>query len=144
MPAPSKLPSVDEIEALLNLGHTYEEIGKMYDSTRTAVHKKLSRSGKLRRQPTYRDLVPWKVLPEHRTGSVMRRVRSLAAKQLGKRLEPSEERLLDEWLLGMEEAGVILNYHPEAPSNAASANGGFYYSPRRPGEVGLFRAPDSE
>lgn len=144
MPAPSKLPSVDKIEALLNLGHTYEEIGAMYDVTRTAVHKKVSKSGKLRRQPTYRDMLPWKVLPEHRTASVMKRVRALAAKQLGKSIDINEERLLDEWILGMNESGVILNYHPEAPSNVASAKGGFYYSPRREGEVGLFRVPDPE
>lgn len=74
----------------------------------------------------------------------MRRVRSLAAKQLGKELDHSEQRLLDEWLIGMNEANVILNYHPEAPPNDASANGGFFYSARREGESGLFRTPDAE
>src|SRR5699024_8113254 len=90
---------------------------------------------------TYRDLVPWKVLEVHRTACLMKRVRSLAARQLGKTLDPTEVRLLNEWILNLSTKNLILDYHPAAPRNDASSTGGFYYAVRKPGEKGLFRAP---
>lgn len=141
MPANRKLPPIEELERLYREGHTYAEIGDMYGATKTAVSKKFERAGRTPKRVTYRDLLPWKIAPEHRNAALMRRVRAMANKQSGIAISVNEERLLAEWITGMTEAGMILNYHPEAPPNAASTAGGFYYSPRKNGEAGLFRLP---
>lgn len=144
MPAPRKLPAVNEIEKLYREGHTYEEIGAMFSVGKSAVYRALSRANRIAKAPDYRDIVPWKVEEAHRGSGVMTRIRDLVSKQQGLPLSPNSERLLSEWLSGMEERGVVLNYHPEAPPNAAAQAGGFYYSPRLPGEEGYFRAPGLE
>lgn len=144
MPAPRKLPPVEEIEALYRKGHTYEEIGAMFSVGKSAVYRALSRNNRITKAPDYRDILPWKIEEQHRGTGIMARIRDLVNKRQGLPLAPNQERLLEEWLSGMEEEGVILNYHPEAPPNAAASTGGFYYSPRLPGEEGIFRAPGTE
>lgn len=143
MAAPRRLPPVEELERLVAL-HTYEEVGQMYGVGRSAVYRALSRANRIKKAPDYRDVVPWAVEEQHRGAGVMRRIRELVKKQQGIPLSTAEERLLNEWIEGMLKEGVILNYHPEAPPNAAASTGGFYYSPRREGEEGLFRSPDPD
>lgn len=142
MAKPRKLPPIEVLEDLI-VSHTYQEVGDMYGVGRSAVYRALSRANKVKKVPDYRDVLPWRIELEHRGSGVMSRIRDLVKKQQGVQLSANEERLLKEWIEGMEKEGVILNYHPEAPPNAAATTGGFYYSPRRPGEEGLFREPDS-
>lgn len=143
MPAHRKLPPIEEVERLYNAGKTYQEIGDMFGASKTAAAKMLERKGRTPKRITYRDLLPWKVEEEHRGAAVMRRVRTMAQKQQGVPVTAESERLLAEWILGLEESGMILNYHPEAPPNSASSAGGFYFSPRLPGEQGYFREVES-
>lgn len=144
MARPQTLPAVNEIERMLREGMTYAEIGAKYNVTPSAVYKKLKTYGNPPKMPTYRDILPWTIEREHMATAPMKRIRTLVAKQSGKPVDAADERLLEDWIAGMEHAGVVLNYHPEAPINVASSKGGFYYSPRRPGEEGIFRAPGSE
>lgn len=141
MSAIRKLPDATTLVRLRRNGWTLDQIAEEYGVTRTAVWKALERSGNTNPLPSYKDLVPWKVEQEHRGTAAMARIRSLVKQQQGVPLREGEAKLLKEWLAGMEDAGVILNYHPEAPSNAASTKGGFYFSPRQLGEKGLFREP---
>lgn len=141
MPTPKKLPDTTTLVRLRRKGWTLDKIAEEYGVTRTGVWKALERSGQTNPLPTYKDVIPWKVSPEHQTTAVMVRVRSLVRQRQGLPLPEGEERLLSEWLRGMEESGVVLNYHPEAPANAASTKGGFYYVPREPRDKWIFREP---
>lgn len=141
MSAIRKLPDMTTLVRLRRNDWTLDEIAEEYGVTRTAVWKALERGGKTNPLPNYKDIIPWRVEPEHRSTAVMVRIRSLVKQRQGLPLPEGEERLLKDWLLGMEEAGVVLNYHPEAPANAASSKGGFYYSPREERDEWIFRVP---
>lgn len=139
MPAYRKLPPIEEIERMYQSGMTYKEIGAAHGVSVSAVSKEMSRKNRTPKKITYHDLLPWRILPEHTGTAIMRRVRTLALKRQGIAVSEDHDRLLAEWISGMAESGLVLNYHPEAPPNAASSAGGFYYSPRRDGEEGLCR-----
>lgn len=141
MPTPRKLPDTTTLVRLRRNGWTLDRIAEEYGATRTGVWKALERAGKTNPMPTYRDVIPWRISPEHQDTGIMVRIRALVRQRQGVPLPEGEERRLKEWLQGMNEMGVVLNYHPEAPANAASTKGGFYYVPREPGDEWIFRKP---
>lgn len=141
MPAVRRLPDITMLRRLRNNGWRLKEIASEYGVTEAAVWKALERAGETEPIPTYKDLIPWDVAKEHRTTAVMERFRSITRQRRGIPLEPAEERLLARWLDGLEENGVVVDYHPDAPPNAASRKGGFFYAPREPSDEWIVRQP---
>ena len=141
MPTPRRLPDTTTLLRLRRNGWTLDKIAAEYGVTRTGVWKALERSGQTNPVPTYKDVIPWTINAEHQATAVMVRIRSIVRQRQGEILPGTQARLLSEWLRGMEESGVVLNYHPEAPANAASAKGGFYYVPRESNDKWFFRVP---
>lgn len=141
MPAVRKLPDTATLRRLRNNGWKLAEIAAEFDVSEGAVWKALNRGGAQEPRHTYRDLIPWDVAPEHRTVAVMDRFRSIVKQRRGILLRENEERLLSEWLEGLEESGMVVAYHPDAPANAASSKGGFYYVPKLPSDEWIVRKP---
>jgi hypothetical protein len=124
-----------------NNGWRLADIAAEYGVTEGAVWKALNRAGVDDPRPTYRDLVPWDIDEKHRTTAVMARLRSITKQRRGQLLGEQEERLLSDWLEGLEENGLVVAYHPAAPPNSASRKGGFYYVPRSPADEWIIRQP---
>lgn len=142
MPAVRKLPPANVLRQMRLKGMKLKEIAAEYDVTEPAVWRAMERAGLIAQRETFKDFLPWRVAPEHKTTAIMERLRTMLKQKNGETTTDTEERLLREWIEGLMANDVILNYHPEAPANAASSKGGFYYSPRTPEDgTAVFRAP---
>ncbi|HXD27453.1 MAG TPA: hypothetical protein VN621_01715 [Arthrobacter sp.] len=93
---------------------------------------------------TYRDILPWVVAPEHKPAAIMWRFRTILKQREGREIPANEQRLLNNWLKTMKDSNVVVNYHPEAPSNAASKRGGFYYVERKASDDWIIRRPPTD
>lgn len=145
MPAPRKLPDNTTLRQLRAQGWKLKQIAKEYGVTQAAVWKALERAGFTDRKETYRDILPWDIDVRHRSTAITQRIRALMRRNRGVTLTPSEEHLLNTWLQAMENNGVVLDYHPDAPENDASRIGGFFYTPRLPEDGdGFIRMPKEE
>lgn len=141
MPTVRRLPDARALRNLREQGWTLDQIGKEFGVKRAAVWSALNRGGFVDRQPTYADVLPWKIADEHKALSIMRYFRLLAKKKAGQLLSDNDSQNLQNWLDQLEEHGVVIAYHPDAPPNAASQKGGFYYVPREPTDKGIVREP---
>lgn len=141
MPAPRPLPDVPELRRLRSRGWTLQDIAGEYGTTPEAVWRSLERIGFATAAPTYRDVLPWRIAAEHVHTAVMRHFRALARVQAGRTLDEASRQNLERWLDGLERDRVVVNYHPEAPANAASRKGGFYYVTRLPSDAWIIREP---
>ncbi len=101
----------------------------------------MERANLIDARPTVSDMLPWKIQNQHKTTAVMERFRTISKQKNGLDTTAEEERLLDNWLRGLADNDVIVNYHPDAPPNDASSKGGFYYVPRAPEDTWIVRLP---
>ncbi|MGZ4659648.1 MAG: helix-turn-helix domain-containing protein [Arthrobacter sp.] len=130
MPAIRKLPDSTTLRRLRAQGHTQKEIADAYGASESAVWKALQRAGYIDPVMTYKDILPWDIDEAHKATAVMERFRSIVKQKKGTPLRPEEETLLNRWLADLAANDLVVNYHPEAPANAASLKGGFYYVPK--------------
>lgn len=141
MPAVRKLPDSTTLRRLRSQGWRLKDIADTYDVTEAAVWKALERAGYTVPQPTVQDIIPWDVADEHKATAIMERFRSIVKQQKGAQLRPEEEHLLNRWLHELTANNVVVDYHPEAPPNAASRKGGFYYTERTDQDDWIVRRP---
>ena len=139
MAGKKKLPPVEILVDMRTRGMRLKEIGALYDVGEPAVWRALERAGKIQTGSGWKDLLPWRIAPNHKTTAVMARFRTILKQKNGEATTPTEERLLRTWLEGMQENNVVVNYHPEAPANSASSKGGFYYVPRTDADQWIIR-----
>lgn len=144
MPATRKLPPAHVLRQLRLNGWKLKEIADEYDVTEPAVWRALERAGLVEQRASFKDILPWDVLPMHKTTGIMERFRTILKQKNGQETSVTEERLLAEWLKGLNENGVVVNYHSEAPPNAASSKGGFYYSLRNESDEWIIRQPAAD
>lgn len=142
MPAVRKLPDSTTLRRLRSQGWRLKDIAETYDVTEAAVWKALERAGYTTPQKTVRDIIPWDIAEEHKATAIMERFRSIVKQQKGAALRPHEEQLLNQWLHDMTVSNVVVAYHPDAPPNAASRKGGFYYADRDPSDEWIIRRPE--
>jgi hypothetical protein len=145
MPAPRILPPSDVLLQMRNSGHTYEDIANEFGVSKGAVYLQLRQARATDKRPSYKHLIPWTVRTDHAHAHPVTMLRLLGRRQKGETLPPVKSRLLDKWLEGMAENGLVLCYHPDAPPNPASrSTGGFYYKRREESDGdSLVRAEDS-
>lgn len=141
MPAVRKLPDNTTLRRLRSQGWTLKDIAATYDVTEAAVWKALERAGFTVPQKTVNDVIPWSVADQHKSTAIMERFRSIVKQQKGSLLRSSEEQLLNRWLHDLTANNVVVAYHPDAPPNAASRKGGFYYIERTPDDDWIIRRP---
>lgn len=133
------LPDATVLRRLRNRGMTYQEIADLYGVTVSGVWRAFERANLIKSRPTYRDVVPWRIDRKFSQTEVMRHLRTMAKMQAELPIPSRDEKSLLSWLDDMKRDGVILAYHPDAPPNAASEPGGFYYVEREEDEEGWFR-----
>lgn len=141
MPAVRKLPDGTTLRRLRSQGWTLKDIAETYDVTEAAVWKALERAGYTVPQKTVNDIIPWNVADQHKSTAIMERFRSIVKQQKGALLRPGEEQLLNRWLHDLTANNVVVAYHPDAPPNAASRKGGFYYTERDEQDDWIIRRP---
>jgi hypothetical protein len=144
MPTPRKLPASDTLLRLRDQGWKLWQIGEQYGVTEAAVWKAVSQSRNWKPRRTVSDLLPWEISDAHKAVAIMERFRSMLKEERGDQLSVNEARLLNMWRHDMDEAGLVVDYHPDAPPNSASRKGGFFYTPRLEGDDGYIRrSPES-
>lgn len=141
MAGTKKLPPVEILVDMRSRGMKLKEIAAAYDVGEPAVWRALERAGKIEKKSGWAELLPWKVAPQHKTTAVMARFRTILKQKNGDPTTDVEERLLREWLEGLRDNDVVVNYHPDAPPNVASSKGGFYYVPRKDTDEWIIRLP---
>ena len=141
MPAVRKLPDGTTLRRLRSQGWRLKDIAETYGVTEAAVWKALERAGYTTPQKTVADIIPWDVADEHKSTAIMERFRSIVKQQKGADLRAQEEQLLNRCLHDLTANNVVVAYHPDAPPNAASRKGGFYYLEREPQDDWIIRRP---
>lgn len=141
MPAVRRLPDSTTLRRLRSQGWRLKDIAETYDVTEAAVWKALERAGYTTPQKTVNDIIPWDVADKHKSTAIMERFRSIVKQQKGALLRANEEQLLNRWLHDLTTNNVVVAYHPDAPPNAASRKGGFYYTERTPEDEWIIRKP---
>ncbi len=136
MPAPTKLPPVDDLVKLrapsrshyacrmlaegmhdrerCAQGHTLTYIAALYGVTRQAVYLKLKEAGHDTGGQRYAETLPWRVAQEHRDDWDAQMLRELAKRQQG--LPPGYRAsgvALDMWLEALDRAGQVVDYDRE-------------------------------
>lgn len=144
MPAERKLPDKSTLRHLRMQGWRLSEIADEYGVGTTAVWHALERAGFTESRAMVKEILPWKIEPEHKSTAIMQRFRSILKQRNDAGLGEKEEELLTAWLRDLEESDLVVNYHPEAPPNSASRKGGFYYVPRKPDDKWIIREPVTE
>lgn len=138
-----KLPDRTTLRRLRAEGWTQRRIAETYETTESAVWKALKVAGYTEAVPTYKDILPWDVTPEHKTVAIMERFRAIVKQKKGTKLRPEEEARLVAWLDELKAAGLVVNYHKDAPPNSASSKGGFFYVPKTEQDDWIIRRPTS-
>lgn len=134
MPRPRQLPDLDILVSHRRDGWSYQDIADEYGVTVGAVYLQLKQAKATKARPSYKHLIPWKVKTEHAHSHPAMMLRLLGRTQTHglESLPEVKQRLLTKWLKEMEEANVVVCYHPDQPPNRASPRtGGFYYKRRR-------------
>lgn len=149
MAPPTKLTMTDQqlVDMLTRQGMTQKQVADAYGTTKGAVHLRLLRiedrtpqlvAALLKTRPRYDDMLPWRVSDAHRGSPVAARLRWAGHRResIRKGLGPDdglnkyEAAMLDTFLEQLREADLVVDYHPDAPPNAASPSGGFFLIPR--------------
>jgi hypothetical protein len=143
MPAIRKLPDSATLRRLRTQGWTQRKIAETYQVSESAVWKALMRHGYTSPLATYKDILPWEISDEHKAVAVMERFRAIVKQKKGAPLRPEEESRLAQWLRDLDENGLVVSYHKDAPPNSASSKGGFFYIPRSDQDDWIIRRPAS-
>ena len=139
-----KLPDEKTLRQMRDQGMMLKDIAELYGVTTAGVWKALEEANLTRTRHTYHEYLPWKVERKHQALQIMEQFRRLIKRQNKEKLNDVEERRLNKWLTALKEDNVVVNYHPDAPPNAAGTTGGFYYVPRHPLDdpTSIIRTPE--
>lgn len=119
MAAPRKLPSVDQLQRMVESGMTHQQIAEAITAetgepvTRGAISAALSRAGKTSDKPRYSETVPWRVKVQHLTEYAPRMLRLLGRRNKGIVLSHKENQRLVSWLEMLDAEGVVVAYDPD-------------------------------
>lgn len=142
MAPPRKLPDAATLASLRDKGMRIKDIAERYDVTEAAVWRALTKAGLVPQRKSTRDILPWKIERKHAGAQIMTHFRMIVRQINGEEIPPSDLRRLTEWLTALDEDGVSVAYHPDAPPNQASSTGGFYYVAREDRDVNRIRVPE--
>lgn len=144
MASAKKLP---DDETLLQLardeGLTNQQIGDRYGTTGEAVRQQLAKLDFRRgpERPSHAHYLPWRIRADHVGDVLARRLRAYSKRQQGRKLSPTEDRLLDEWLKWMDGAnpwGIAMSVHYDRMDGD-----GFWLEARQPGDRDYISPPEA-
>ena len=144
MAPPRKLPDAQTLAKLRHEGKRLKDIAEMYDVTEAAVWRALKLAHISGDRKTTRDILPWRISPEHTGAQIMTHFRMIARQLNDEPVPLDAERRLSVWLQALDEGNVSVAYHPDCPPNPASSVGGFYYVKREARDVNRIRVPEPD
>lgn len=110
-------PTEKELEELLRLGYTHEQIvEKVYEETgvrlsRSTISVAIGRAG-LQTQNRYTEEIPWKVATKYLRAYPAKMLRLLGRRRAGLELSEVEDHRLDAWLAKLEKENAVVVYDP--------------------------------
>lgn len=119
-------PTDKELEELLRLGYTHEDIvEKVYEDTgvrlsRSTISVAIGRAG-LTSQNRYTEEIPWTVATKYLRQYQVKMLRVLGRRRAGLEVTDVENNRLDSWLAKLERENAVVVYDP---------NRGFGYAER--------------
>lgn len=141
MAATRKLPSDRELEKMLDLGLTHQEIADQVSQqigepvTRAAVSVAVSRAGLADRRKRYDEMIPWRVKVAHQSSYDLWMLRIAARLDRGVAVTDEERGRFDRWKARLDDEDLVVDYDSKEET-------GFIYRPRRAGlDGGLIREP---
>lgn len=110
-----------KLRALFNAGLTFDEIAEINERSegwrpsRSAVSKKYKEMGMPSRRASHKNLIPWKIKPEHNNDELRHMLQAEGRARQGKTLSEADQSLtsrLHNLLFGRGQL-MVVNYHPE-------------------------------
>lgn len=135
--------STAKLRALFAAGLTYDEVAEAnfrsegWRPDRSVVKRKYEAMGMPPRNPSHRDLLPWRIKPEHNDSIYRHMLQAESRKRQHRQLSDSDRRLLDrmqEELYGRGQIKVI-GYHPDV---------GFFTARREDWDEDIVRDPKAD
>jgi hypothetical protein len=132
MGQPQRVPNKTELRRYLSSGLTQQQIADKWleDSgekvSRSAIGMAIERyglTGVARSRPSYSDLIPWTLAPEHRFHTDVRMLRLEGRRLAGIPLTEDQQRWLDQWKEDLDAAGAVVYYDRDTEE-------GFFWIPR--------------
>jgi hypothetical protein len=129
-----------KLRALFSAGLTYDEIAEAnersegWKPSRSAVKRKYETIGMPPRHASHRDLLPWRLRPEHADALFRHMLQAESRARSGRNLSDTDRKLtarLHEMLFGRGKL-MVVGYHPDV---------GFYLTERTDDDLGIIRAP---
>lgn len=117
------VPDATILRRYLDEGLTQAEIVEAWEKdsnvrvSRSSIGMAIDRYGLRSAHPRnrYEDLLPWKVLVEHRDHMDARMLRLEGRRRAGERLSHRDKVSLHNWLERLEAAGAVVHYDPDTP-----------------------------
>ncbi|MGG5173897.1 hypothetical protein ACQQCD_02595 [Pseudarthrobacter sp. J1763] len=134
-----KMPDPQTLRSLREHGWRLHDIAQEYGVTESAVWRALEEAAKDNPIETKVHKLPWVVAEQHQKSAMAGLINCFFRILSGQEEDPQNKVDVQEWLKHLRENDLVVNYHPEAPANPASTLGGFYYTPRLPQDVWIFR-----
>lgn len=138
----TKIVDEKEVTRWIEEGRTYREMSEEYlekynlEVSPTMFSNFRSRHGLDGRIVRNDQLIPWKILPQHRYAWSANMLRAEGRKRAGRTLSPAESDQLAGWHRTLEREGAVVHYDPDTEQ-------GFFLVPPRPGiDTDLIRVPD--
>lgn len=145
MVAPRKLPPVKELRRLLEEQGSAKDLADELGVHPQTIYNALS-------EQKYKvpgniapgnEFMPWYVSREHLNSITARRLRiGNRIEDMGASVAPIIESDYWDWKSRLECNDFVISYHPDAAPSQPSEKGGFFYRPRRKGDMpGIMQLP---
>ncbi len=143
MAPPRKLPPTPVILKMIAKGATITEVARQSGTSVAAVRHHLKGAGVPSRIGRHDGLIPWRVAKSHTQAHPATMLRVLSRLRAGETVPDVKARTARAWERKVQDAGLVVYYHPRiGPTPASPVSGGFAYVPRRPGEDLIREPPD--
>ena len=133
-------PGPKELEKYLEKGMTQQQIADAWEEatnvrvSRSTIGMAIARYGleSPHPRPRYENMLPWRVVAEHRMAYDARMLRAEGRRREGKSLTTKEKRLLTAWREQLDDSNAVIVYDPDTAE-------GFFWVPREEDDDDIIR-----
>lgn len=144
---PPQRPDGATLVRLRRQGRTLAEIAQEFGTTASGVWLWLSEvppeewsSPRDPEEPqSVEKMTGWTIAARHRDTEVMRHLETFIRRRQGLAVGEDETREAIDWIADLNDVGAVIDYHPEAPPNDLSREGGFFLRRREREDKRFFR-----
>lgn len=136
------VPDKTKLKSYLNKGMTQKQIVEQWEAdsgirvSRSAIAMAINRYGLESAKPRarYEDMLPWRVIEEHRMATEARLLRMEARRRRGLPLDQEQLTWLTHWREELDKANAVVTYDPNTVE-------GFFWVHREPTDDDIIRRP---